>query len=76
MRFGDAALQVCEVMLKDMTDSRRLNQYMQNISGIVQWNVDLWDKDKILRVVSNSASPRSVEQHLRRAGYYCEELRD
>jgi hypothetical protein len=53
-----------------------LNQYMQNISGIVQWNVDLWDKDKILRVVSNSASPRSVEQHLRRAGYYCEELRD
>jgi len=53
-----------------------LNQYMQNISGIVQWNVDLWDKDKILRVVSNSVSPRSVEQHLRRAGYYCEELRD
>jgi anaphase-promoting complex subunit 2 len=29
LRFGDAALQVCEVMLKDMTDSRRLNQYMQ-----------------------------------------------
>jgi anaphase-promoting complex subunit 2 len=30
LRFGDAALQVCEVMLKDMTDSRRLNQYMQS----------------------------------------------
>ena len=53
-----------------------LNQYMETLSGIVRWNVDLWDKDKILRIVSNSVSPRSVEQHLRKAGYYCEELPD
>ena len=29
IRFGDAALQVCEVMLRDMTDSRRINQHIQ-----------------------------------------------
>jgi anaphase-promoting complex subunit 2 len=29
LRFGDASLQACEVMLKDMTDSRRLYQHMQ-----------------------------------------------
>jgi len=51
-----------------------LNQYLEDISGIVKWNVDLWDKDKILRIVSNSVSPRSVEQRLRSAGYFCEEL--
>lgn len=30
VRFGDAALQVCEVMLKDMTDSRRVDQHVQS----------------------------------------------
>lgn len=29
LRFGDAALQVCEVMLRDMTDSRRIDQHIQ-----------------------------------------------
>lgn len=29
IRFGDAALQVCEVMLKDMGDSRRTDVHIQ-----------------------------------------------
>jgi anaphase-promoting complex subunit 2 len=29
IRFGEAALQVCEVMLKDMTDSRRVDEHVQ-----------------------------------------------
>ncbi|KAI0822342.1 ubiquitin-protein ligase [Trametes gibbosa] len=29
VRFGEAALQVCEVMLRDMTDSRRIDQHVQ-----------------------------------------------
>ncbi|KAH9891559.1 ubiquitin-protein ligase [Cubamyces lactineus] len=29
IRFGEAALQVCEVMLRDMTDSRRIDQHVQ-----------------------------------------------
>ncbi|KAI0074021.1 hypothetical protein K474DRAFT_1602300 [Panus rudis PR-1116 ss-1] len=29
IRFGESALQVCEVMLKDMTDSRRTDQHIQ-----------------------------------------------
>ncbi|TCD66611.1 hypothetical protein EIP91_001120 [Steccherinum ochraceum] len=29
IRFGEAALQVCEVMLRDMTDSRRTDQHVQ-----------------------------------------------
>ncbi|TFK52323.1 ubiquitin-protein ligase [Heliocybe sulcata] len=30
VRFGEAALQVCEVMLRDMTDSRRIDQHVQS----------------------------------------------
>ncbi|KAI0365712.1 ubiquitin-protein ligase [Pilatotrama ljubarskyi] len=29
VRFGEAALQVCEVMLRDMTESRRIDQHIQ-----------------------------------------------
>ncbi|KZS92899.1 hypothetical protein SISNIDRAFT_474501 [Sistotremastrum niveocremeum HHB9708] len=29
LRFGEAALQVCEVMLKDMTDSKRIDHHIQ-----------------------------------------------
>lgn len=36
IRFGEAALQVCEVMLRDMTDSRRIDQHVQsqNVSSM------------------------------------------
>ncbi|KAG6889653.1 hypothetical protein C0995_015769 [Termitomyces sp. Mi166 len=30
IRFGEAALQVCEVMLKDMTDSKRIDVHVQS----------------------------------------------
>ena len=30
IRFGEPALQVCEVMLRVMTDSRRIDQHVQN----------------------------------------------
>lgn len=32
IRFGEAPLQVCEVMLKDMTDSKRIDQHVQSQS--------------------------------------------
>ncbi|KAF9220918.1 hypothetical protein BS17DRAFT_713130 [Gyrodon lividus] len=30
IRFGESALQVCEVMLRDMSDSRRIDQHVQS----------------------------------------------
>ncbi|KIK83953.1 hypothetical protein PAXRUDRAFT_832015 [Paxillus rubicundulus Ve08.2h10] len=30
IRFGESALQMCEVMLRDMTDSRRIDQHVQS----------------------------------------------
>ena len=34
IRFGEIALQVCEVMLKDMSDSRRTDQHVQQHSSV------------------------------------------
>ena len=34
IRFGEAPLQVCEVMLKDMTDSKRIDQHVQTQSSV------------------------------------------
>ncbi|OBZ71191.1 Anaphase-promoting complex subunit 2 [Grifola frondosa] len=35
IRFGEAALQVCEVMLRDMTDSKRIDQHVQSHESLV-----------------------------------------
>ncbi|KAH9169016.1 ubiquitin-protein ligase [Lactarius sanguifluus] len=35
IRFGETPLQVCEVMLKDMTDSKRIDQHVQSQSSSV-----------------------------------------
>lgn len=42
--------------------------------NIYQWNVDLHDCDKVLRILSNSIVAEEVENILLNAGYYCEEL--
>jgi anaphase-promoting complex subunit 2 len=36
-RFGDTTLQVCEVMLKDMTDSKRINGQVQRVKEVWLW---------------------------------------
>lgn len=35
IRFGDAALQACEVMLRDVTDSKRLDQVIRRDQGLL-----------------------------------------
>ena len=49
---------------------------LNRLKGIIRWNVDLHDCDKILRVVSDNISPRLIEQQMQEAGHYCAELED
>ena len=52
-----------------------LTPHMNNLQGVLRWNVDLDDSDKILRVEANElCCPRKVEDTLVQAGYFCEEL--
>jgi copper chaperone CopZ len=49
---------------------------LNSIDGIVKWNVDLQDKDKVLRIEARDLSPQVIKHTLHRAGYFCEELED
>ena len=40
------------------------------------WNIDLEDCDRILRVEATTLQAAAVIHHLRRAGFWCEELDD
>lgn len=42
---------------------------------IREWNVDLHDCDKILRVVAENTPSWEIEKMVADAGYFCEELK-
>ena len=43
--------------------------------NIIEWNVDLHDCDKILRVITNDFPAGEIEKLILHAGYSCEELK-
>jgi len=47
---------------------------LEQFRDINRWNFDLQDKDKILRVEAAELSAKAIENSLKQAGYYCEEL--
>ena len=55
---------------------KQVMPHLKELKGIIKWNIDFHDKDKILRIVSNDLSPRLIENTLKNAGYVCEELPD
>ena len=67
---------VFKTNLEDHKHVRKLFPVLKNIEGVMRWNVDLEDHEKILRIEAQCLSPRSVESALSNAGYYCEELQD
>ncbi len=53
-----------------------LAPHLENIEGIIKWNVDLKDVDNVLRVEAASIPAKLIETKLQEAGYYCKELQD
>lgn len=47
---------------------------LDNIKGIVHWNMDLEDCDKILRVVATGVRPERIIQVMGGLNFSCEEL--
>ena len=65
------------VFKTNLTDAKRIRDVGSDLDihpHIIEWNVDLHDRDNILRVVSNNVSSKAIEKLLFNAGYYCEEL--
>jgi hypothetical protein len=55
-------------------DVHTITRQLNGMQGIIKWNFDLSDSDKILRVQTNSLPPVAVEQTLQQVGFYCREL--
>ncbi len=51
-----------------------LKPHLENIQGIIKWNIDLQNIDRVLRVECASTPPDIIASRLQQAGYYCEEL--
>ena len=49
---------------------------LDKLEGLQRWNVDLHDKDKILRVEANNINAITIQKAVIQAGYMCEELED
>ncbi|HTD98110.1 MAG TPA: hypothetical protein VK668_02445 [Mucilaginibacter sp.] len=52
----------------------RISPLLTSVSNIQQWNIDLDDCDKVLRVVATELKPGSVESLLHTAGFNCQVL--
>jgi hypothetical protein len=67
---------VFKTNIQDRNQVKKLSPLLKKIRGILRWNVDLQDCDKVLRVETEGARPGSIEEVLQNAGYYCTELED
>jgi len=52
----------------------KVNSLLSSVQTIKQWNFDLEDCDKILRIVATGVKPDFVESLLQKAGFNCEML--
>jgi hypothetical protein len=67
---------VFKTNLETMNHIRKLYPLLKAIQGILKWNIDTEDVDKILRVETVNVTPGKIEMALRDAGYFCKELED
>ena len=66
------------VFKTNLTDAWHIQEVSASLDvhpHIMQWNVDLHDCDKILRIVTEKIHPSEVENLILNAGYACEELK-
>ncbi len=53
---------------------RKVKPLLTCIAGILDWNFDLEDCDRILRIEADGLCPRHIEAILHNAGFSCREL--
>jgi hypothetical protein len=67
---------VFKTNVENMKHVRRLYSLLKTVQGVLKWNLDTEDVDKVLRVEVVSVAPGKIEMTLQSAGYYCKELKD
>ncbi len=57
-------------------DFRRVKTALSEKNQIEECTIDLYDADKVLRVLSDSLTINEVETKISEMGFYCKELED
>lgn len=65
---------VFKTNLTSSADLVQIAPLMESDTRIKKWNVDVDDRDKVLRIESGDMETRDVIKMVERAGYQCEEL--
>ena len=74
--WGGGGIEIL-VFKTNMANNRHIKKIGLSLNmhpHIKEWNVDLHDCDKILRVVAERVAANDVEQIVFNAGHFCEEL--
>lgn len=65
---------VFKTNLTNLHHVSKVEAYLDVHPNIKRWNVDLQDRDNVLRIETEKLQPVEVENILWEVGYYCEEL--
>lgn len=74
---GGVGMQIL-VFKTNLTNNKHIQKVKSSLNlhpYIKEWNVDLHDCDKILRVIAENMEATEVEKIVFNAGYLCEELK-
>ncbi len=55
---------------------QQLTPLLNSVSDINRWNIDLHDRDKVLRIEADRHLFAEITKLIKQAGYHCEELTD
>jgi len=67
---------VFKTNVADKKIKRKLFPLLRTINGVLKWNIDLEDADKVLRIEAMHVTPLQIEKTLQQAGFFCRELED
>jgi len=56
--------------------TEQVKEALEVFNNRISWNLDLDDRDKILRVESTLVTPQEIIEKMKQADFYCEELED
>jgi hypothetical protein len=71
-----SGIQVFQTNISKPKDLERVSAYIACDQRILDWNVDLGDVDKVLRLETSNMRPSEVIKLIRQAGYFCHILPD
>lgn len=72
--FGRLEILVFKTSLCSVKHIEKVKPALNRNPCIKEWNVDLQDRDNILRIVAENIKAKEIEQVILDAGYACQEL--